>query len=230
MPIGTAATFGNPTFDLLHRGKLGDTHRYLYQGKSADVRGYHIPADSFSKDVSAVLVEKTDGFSLEAPEGQQHLSVKVRWDERSGQTHLVVSNSDTNPETGKGWGDGEVDTRPGHKEHRVETAVPLDWTEQDWGLVNDGKLQTFGFDRPDSQPGWHDGYETFKVIERPLIEGYNIASIGLRRPSQETDGIRAEGYIVEIGDPSDPDKYLIHHTVTHLSSDKPDLRAVKPGH
>jgi hypothetical protein len=104
---------------------------------------------------------------LGSPPRQEHLSVKVRWDERSGQTHLVVSNSDTNPKTGKGWGDGEVDTRPGHKEHRVEVTVPLDWSEQDWCRVNDDKLQATVSTTPTVNPAGETALNPSKSSRDP---------------------------------------------------------------
>lgn len=221
MPIGIANTFGNPSLDLLKRGKPQDDHRTLYHGKAIDERGYHRSAEGFGDSVSATLVETQDGFALEAPEGQAHLSVKVRWDEQSGQTHLVVGNSDTNPATGREW---DNQPRRGDKEHRVETSVPLPWTEKDWARVDESRLRTFGTDRPDSQAAWRDGYEPFMAIETPIVDGYNIARIEVRPPSEKKDGFLAQGYVVEIGDPSSPDKYLIHHTITHLTTDRPDLR------
>ena len=64
MPLGIASTFGNPSLDILRRGKLNDPHRYLYYGKAIDERGYHVSADAFGDRISAVLVENVDGFAL----------------------------------------------------------------------------------------------------------------------------------------------------------------------
>ena len=136
-------TFGFPTFDILPDPVTHQRRpRHELLGKSSEVRGPHIPVDTLSRNVTAITEEIPDGFKMEAPTGQQHLSLKVRWDPRN-ETQLVVSNSDTNPETGKGWGDTTSDSRPGQREHVVECSVPLrNW---DWNLSGGTSIQTDSF-------------------------------------------------------------------------------------
>ena len=238
--IGTPKTFG--FFDDFEKRKqdrengLTRGQAYLHTGRSPEIAsGYHCPAGGGSDKVSARITQDPDQLIMQTSQDQQHMTVKMRWKGSwpgsSGKDSLVLSQTDTNPATGKAWEDGgAADPRPAGVEHRVEVEFPIQWSTETFNALNDQDMHLFGLDVPESEPGWCDGMadERVPVMERTLIDCGGESRVSIRQADPEKDGVFCEGYLVEVGDPDSADKYLIAgNSVQHLTPG-PDRR-VLPG-